>query len=102
MVESSFLISVLFRDNNNSTSSDGFSQSILKLHHLYISFFFIYFPYLFDDPVPSLFWWVGRNLNDAPSDMEPAKDLVLVHTVQLNPMIKAHSSGKMVSSGRDS
>ena len=27
------------------------------------------------------------------------KDLILVHTVQLKPMRKAHSSGKMVSSG---
>ena len=29
---------------------------------------------------------------------EPAKDLILVHTVQLKQMIKAHSSGRMVSS----
>ena len=28
-----------------------------------------------------------------------SKDLILVHTVQLKPMIKAHSSGKMVCSG---
>ena len=34
-----------------------------------------------------------------PSAMEPAKDLILVHTVQLKPMIKAHSLGRMVSSG---
>ena len=34
-----------------------------------------------------------------PSDNEPAKDLILVHTVQLKPMIKAHFSGRMVSSG---
>ena len=27
------------------------------------------------------------------------KDLILVHTVQLKTMIKAHSSGRMVSSG---
>ena len=30
---------------------------------------------------------------------EPAKVLILVHTVQLKPMIKAHFSGRMVSSG---
>ena len=30
-----------------------------------------------------------------------SKDLILVHMVQLKPMIKAHSSGKMVSSGID-
>ena len=29
----------------------------------------------------------------------PAKDLNLVHTVQLKPMIKAHFSGRMLSSG---
>ena len=34
-----------------------------------------------------------------PSANEPAKDLILVHTVQLKPMIKAQISGKMVSSG---
>ena len=35
-----------------------------------------------------------------PSANEPAKDLILVHTVQLKPMIKAQISGKMVSSGK--
>ena len=34
-----------------------------------------------------------------PSANEPAKDLILVHTVQLIQMIKAHISGRMVSSG---
>ena len=34
-----------------------------------------------------------------PSAHEPAKDLILVHTVQLKPMIKAHTYGRMVSSG---
>ena len=34
-----------------------------------------------------------------PSANEPAKDLILVHTVQLKLMIKAHFSGRMVSSG---
>ena len=34
-----------------------------------------------------------------PSANEPAKDLILVHTVQLNSIIKAHISGKLVSSG---
>ena len=34
-----------------------------------------------------------------PSPNEPAKDLNLVHTVQLKPMIKAQISGGMVSSG---
>ena len=34
-----------------------------------------------------------------PSANEPAKDLILVLIVQLKPIIKAHSSGGMVSSG---
>ena len=34
-----------------------------------------------------------------PSANELAKDLILVHTVQLKPMIKALISGRMVSSG---
>ena len=34
-----------------------------------------------------------------PSANEPAKDLVLVHTVKLKPMIKAQISGRIVSSG---
>ena len=34
-----------------------------------------------------------------PPDNEPAKDLILVHIVQLKPMIKAQISGRMVSSG---
>ena len=33
-----------------------------------------------------------------PSANEQAKDVVLVHTVQLKPMIKAQISGRMVSS----
>ena len=34
-----------------------------------------------------------------PSANKPAKDLILVHTVQLKPMIKAYISRRMVSSG---
>ena len=34
-----------------------------------------------------------------PSANEKAKDVVLVHTVQLKPMIKAQISGRMISSG---
>ena len=34
-----------------------------------------------------------------PSANEVAKDLILVHTVQLKPIIKAQISGIMVSSG---
>ena len=34
-----------------------------------------------------------------PSANEAAKDVILVHTVQLKPMTKAQISGRMVSSG---
>ena len=34
-----------------------------------------------------------------PSVNEPVKDLILVHSVQLKPMIKAQISGRIVSSG---
>ena len=34
-----------------------------------------------------------------PSGMEPAKGLILVHTVQLKPMLKSHSSQRIVSGG---
>ena len=34
-----------------------------------------------------------------PSANEQAKDLILVHTVQLKPMIKEKNSGRMISSG---
>ena len=34
-----------------------------------------------------------------PSTNEPAKDLILVHTVQLKPLIKAQISGRIVFSG---
>ena len=34
-----------------------------------------------------------------PSTNEPAKDLILVHTVQLKPTIKVQISGRIVSSG---
>ena len=34
-----------------------------------------------------------------PSANEPAKDLILVHTIQLKPFVKAQISGRMVSSG---
>ena len=36
---------------------------------------------------------------NTPSVNDPAKDLMIVHTVQLKPMIKAQISGRMVSSG---
>ena len=46
--------------------------------------------------------WAGRNLNGISQriiSIGASKDLILVHTVQLKSMKKAHSSGRMVSSG---
>ena len=45
--------------------------------------------------------WGGIKMASAstPSANEPAKGLILVHTVKLKPMIKAQISGRMVSSG---
>ena len=34
-----------------------------------------------------------------PSANEPAKDLILVHIVQLKPIIIAHFSGRKISNG---
>ena len=34
-----------------------------------------------------------------PSANEPAKDLIVVHSVQLKPVINAQITGKLVSSG---
>ena len=46
--------------------------------------------------------WAGRNLNgffQHTSSYGASKDLILVYTVQLKPMIKAHSSERMASIG---
>ena len=56
----------------------------------------------FEDPLPSYTGGQGGTKMvsaSTPSANEPAKDLILVHTVQLKPMIKAHFSGRMVCSG---
>ena len=42
----------------------------------------------------------GENdVNQGTISYGASKDLILVHTVQLKPMIKPHFSGKLVSSG---
>ena len=45
---------------------------------------------------------MGKKLNGVSQhtiNYGAIKDLILVHTVQLKPMIKAYSLGRMVSSG---
>ena len=52
--------------------------------------------------VDERYQWAGRNLNGISQctiSYGASKDLILVYTVQLTPMIKAHSSGRMVSNG---
>ena len=41
----------------------------------------------------------GPHFSQCTTSYGATKDLILVHRVQLKPMIKAHSSGRMVSSG---
>ena len=41
----------------------------------------------------------GIKMASASTPSAKAKDLILVHIVQLKPMIKAHFSGRMVSRG---
>ena len=82
--------------------------------HPYISFFHSLdngfsvtsFRTLFENPLPSLYWGVvtvGREkikgYHSTPSANEQANDVILVHTVQLKPMIKAQMSGRMICSG---
>ena len=52
--------------------------------------------------VDGRYQWAGRNLNGISQhtiSYGASKDLILVYTVQLKPMIKAHSSGRVVSNG---
>ena len=63
---------------------------------LLVPYFFSRTPYL-----PDIGGWEGIKMTSGstPSAKEPSKDLILVHTVQLKPMIKAYYSGRMISSG---
>ena len=61
---------------------------------------------LFRRPLPSFILVGGKGgqgeskmaSTSTPSANEPANDLILVHTVQLEPMIKEQISGRMISS----
>ena len=64
-------------------------------------FYLLLVSVLFEDPLPSLNWWAvsvgGEELKWCQlAHHEPAKDLILVHIVQLKPTIKAQISGRMV------
>ena len=61
-------------------------------------FFLLLVSVLFRVPLTFLIL-VGGNGGQKWSANEQAKDVDLVHTVQLKPMIKAQISGKMISSG---
>ena len=57
---------------------------------------------LLNDPLPSAYWWTvsvgGKEVKWHQPAQHKLWSLILVHT-QLKPMINAHSSGRMVSSG---
>ena len=86
---------------------EAFSHSYISFFHLLVYDFFITTcRAFFVDALPSLFvggiggmGGIKMASSSTPSANEPAKDHVLVHTVQLKPMTKAQISGRMVSSG---
>ena len=78
VVESSSIVSVLFRE---------------ALSHPNIVSVLMTTPYLLD-----IGGWAGK-FKWHTIRYRASKDLILVHTVQLKPIIKAQSSGKMDSSG---
>ena len=96
---SSSLVSVLFRE--------VFSHPYISFFHLLVNGFSVTsFCTFFDDPFLSLYWWtvsVGedelklRQLYSTPSANEPAKGLILVHTVTAKTNDKSKISGRMVS-----
>ena len=58
---------------------------------------------LFEDPLPLLYWWAvsvgGDELKWRQLQTISRNDLILVHEVQLKPMIKIQISGRMASIG---
>ena len=61
-----------------------------------------YLPYIGGRCRWVVLWWVGGTLNGISQctiSYGTSKDLILVHTAQLKPMIKAHSSRRIISSG---
>ena len=93
LVNNSSLVPVLFRE--------AFSHPYISFFHLLVNVFCItsfrtFFAYL-----GGIGGLGGIKMASAstPSANEPEMDLILIHTVQLIPMIKTHFSGRMVSSG---
>ena len=81
----------------------SFSQHYISFFHVLVNGLSVTcFRTFGGDPVPS-FYIGGRGkikmVSASISTNEPAKYLILVHTVQLKPMIKAQISGRVVSNG---
>ena len=91
IVESSSLVSVLFRE--------AISHPYISFFHLLVMFFlllvFVFFRrhLTFIKLVGSIDGWGGIIMASA------RKDLILVHTLQLKPMIEVQISGRMASIG---
>ena len=80
------------------------SHPHISFFHLLVNGFLLLVSVLFPRPLPFLILVGSIGVRgkmvsaSTPSANELAKDLILFHTVQLKPMIKAQISGRMVSS----
>ena len=95
VVDSSSLVSVLFREE--------FSHPYISFFHLLVNGFCVASVRTFFRGILTILILVGGISGQGgikmasastPSVNEPAKDLILVHIVQLKPMIKAQISGR--------
>ena len=79
-----------------------FSDPYISFFHLLVNDFCVAnFRNFFDDPF-MLVGGIGRqrgNKMALASTPSAANDLILIHIVQIKPMIKAHISGRILSSG---
>ena len=95
VVESSSLVSEHFRE--------AFNHPYITSFHLLVN---CLFPYFFREPL-TVFKLVGVSVGEeelkwhqlAHNQLMSRKDLILVHTVQLKPILKTQISGKLVSTG---
>ena len=93
----------LMKDHPSSKTTICVNHRVVSQEGDYCKWFFCYLlPYFLRTLY--LTYIGGRERNkmasaSTPSANKPAKDHILVHTVQLKPIIKAQISGKLLSSG---